>query len=284
MSIKRITAIMIVIVCVVSCSKKETGCDDACYYYDDETNNVIFYLNNDYVSYYSESKKVKDTACKTYDFRSDFESGNYVKHNFISTASNFDTVELANCLYLDKLFISLIYNLRIVGDVWTVSIYFPSDNCDFIVWNKAPQPFKGTYKFRVGKYENIAFNGCLNELKDELKSDYYPMYDTNGYLEPRPALYLRLINGREQAECFASQFDLENCLVQNKISVFGQIIDVILIRHLLLENSSEKICDDITLLDIRDRFNSFLGKDSFTGFLIEDFDSILPPPEPTDNK
>ena len=284
MSIKRITAIMIVIVCVVSCSKKETGCDDACYYYDDETNKVIFYLNNDYVSYDSESKKVKDTACKTYDFRSDFESGNYVKHNFISTASNFDTVELANCLYLDKLFITLIYNLRIVGDVWTVSIYFPSDNCDFIVWNKAPQPFKGTYKFKVGESENMAFNGCLNELKDELKSDYYPQYDADGFMEPRPALYIRLINGREQAEFFAARFGLENCLVQNKISVFGQIIDVILIRHLLLENYSEKICDDITLLDIRDRFNSFLGRDSFTGFLIEDFDSIQPPPEPTDNK
>ncbi|MBR4198122.1 MAG: hypothetical protein IKQ94_05035 [Bacteroidales bacterium] len=275
---------MIVIVCVVSCSKKETGCDDA-YYYDDETNKAIFYLNNEYVSYDSESKKVKDTACKTYDFRSDFESGNYVKHNFISTASNFDTVELANCLYLDKLFISLIYNLRIVGDVWTVSIYFPSDNCDFIVWNKAPQPFKGTYKFRVGKSENNAFNGCLNELKDELKSNYYPFNNTDGYyMEPMPALYLRLINSREQTEYFASQFGVENRIIENKLSVFGQIIDVILIRHLLLENSSEKICDDITLLDIRDRFNSFLGKDSFTGFLIEDFDSILPPPEPTDNK
>ena len=242
-------------------------------------------MNNDYVSYDSESKKVKDTACKTYDFRSDFESGNYVKHNFISTASNFDTVELANCLYLDKLFISLIYNLRIVGDVWTVSIYFPSDNCDFIVWNKAPQPFKGTYKFRVGKSENIAFNGCLNELKDELKSNYYPFNNTDGYnMEPMPALYLRLINSREQTEYFASRFGVENRIIENKLSVFGQIIDVILIRHLLLENSSEKICDDITLLDIRDRFNSFLGKDSFTGFLIEDFDSILPPPEPTDNK
>ncbi len=285
MSIKRITAIMIVIVCVVSCSKKETGCDDACYYYDDETNKAIFYLNNDYVSYDSESKKVKDTACKTYDFRSDFESGNYVKHNFISTASNFDTVEISNCLYLDKLFISLIYNLRIVGDVWTVSIYFPSDNCDFIVWNKAPQPFKGTYKFRVGKSENIAFNGCLNELKDELKSNYYPFNNTDGYhMEPMPALYLRLINSREQTEYFASRFGVENRIIENKLSVFGQIIDVILIRHLLLENSSEKICDDITLLDIRDRFNSYLGKDSFTGFLVEDFDSILPPPEPTDNK
>ena len=102
---------MIVIVCVVSCSKKETGCDDAYYYFDNETNKAIFYLNNEYVSYDSESKKVKDTACKTYDFRSDFESGNYVKHDFISTASNFDTVEIANCLYLDKLFISLIYKL-----------------------------------------------------------------------------------------------------------------------------------------------------------------------------
>ena len=270
---------MICTTIVSCCSKNELN--NAYYYFDNETNNAIFYLNNDYVSYDSESKKVKDTACKTYDFRSDFESGNYVKHNFISTASNFDTVELANCLYLDKLFISLIYNLRIVGDVWTVSIYFPSDNCDFIVWNKAPQPLKGTYKFRVGKSENIAFNGCLNELKDELKSNYYPFNNTDGYhMEPMPALYLRLINSREQTEYFASRFGVENRIIENKLSVFGQIIDVILIRHLLLENSSEKICDDITLLDIRDRFNSFLGKDSFTGFLIEDFDSILPPPPP----
>ena len=99
-------------------------------------------------------------------------------------------------------------------------------------------------------------------------------------MEPMPALYLRLINSREQTEYFASRFGVENRIIENKLSVFGQIIDVILIRHLLLENSSEKICDDITLLDIRDRFNSFLGKDSFTGFLIEDFDSILPPPPP----
>lgn len=279
MSFNKYIAIMICTTIVSCCSKNELN--NAYYYFDNETNNAIFYLNNDYVSYDSESKKVKDTACKTYDFRSDFESGNYVKHNFISTASNFDTVEIANCLYLDKLFISLIYNLRIVGDVWTVSIYFPSDNCDFIVWNKAPQPLKGTYKFRVGKSENNAFNGCLNELKDELKSNYYPFNNTDGYnMEPMPALYLRLINSREQTEYFASRFGVENRIIENKLSVFGQIIDVILIRHLLLENFSEKICDDITLLDIRDRFNSYLGKDSFTGFLVEDFDSILPPPPP----
>ena len=146
---------------------------------------------------------------------------------------------------------------------------------------RPPQPLKGTYKFKVSESENNAFNGCLNELKDELKSNYYPFNNTDGYnMEPMPALYLRLINSREQTEFFASRFGVENRIIENKLSVFGQIIDVLLIKHLLLGDSNKKISGEITLLDIRDRFNSYLGKDSFTGFLVEDFDSILPPPPP----
>ena len=278
MSFNKITAIIIGAAIVCCCSKKESN--DAYYYFDDETNGAIFYLNDEYVSFESESRKVIDTSFEKHDFESDFATGNYLKHNYISTTSCFDTIELANCLYIDKYIVTLIYNIRIIGDMWTVSIYFPSEKCDFIVWNKTPEPLKGTYKFKVSESENIAFNGCLNELKDELKSNYYPFNNTDGYMEPRPALYLRLINRRGQTECFASRFGVENRIIENKLSVFGQIIDVLLIKHLLLGDSNAKISGDITLLEIRDRFNSYLGKDSFTGFLVEDFDSILPPPPP----
>ena len=46
------------------------------------------------------------------------------------------------------------------------------------------------------------------------------------------------------------------------------------------DSKDNKISDTITLLDIRKRFDFYVGKDSCTGFIVEDFDNLISPPFP----
>jgi hypothetical protein len=183
----------------------------------------------------------------------------YYKQTLCYSDLQYDTIEIANSIELPRHRKDFLYNLRILDTKWEVAIYHPCTD------------IKGVYYFNIMESENKIFKEILNCIQKNAIKKYYPIKNNTFFSSqnPAPALYLKMQSGKEQSEYFGRD-DVFNML--------EQITTVILGNHILSDNKENKISDTIKLLDIRERFNFYVYKDSCTGFIIKDFDSLIPPP------
>lgn len=193
----------------------------------------------------------------------------YYKQTFSSCKLIYDTIEMANCIELPRHNIGFLYNLRIIDTSWEVALYYPSSGNDRI---------KGTYSFIITESENRIFKGVLNKFQENAKKRYYPIQNNSlfNHLNPAPAIYVKIQSEKEQSEYFGA-ITPSTC---DSISVFyilSQITAIILENHIFSDSKYYKISDTIKLLDIRNRFNVYVDKDCCTGFIVEDFDNLIPP-------
>lgn len=166
-----------------------------------------------------------------------------------------DTITIANSwneLY-DK-HSCWLFNIKIWGRIWNVSLYYPFDNT------------KGTYRFEISDEEQSLFNGILSKLLNS-KVDLYPAQDTSktSIHGPIPATYVSIKKNNKIREIFGS---IENA----QISALTQIVIVLNQKYISHETKKN---DTISFNDVRSRFNDFSERDRHTGSYIEDFDSVM---------
>ena len=193
----------------------------------------------------------------------------YYKQTIYSFNIEYDTIEIANSLKefprnsAKKVFL---YNLRIIDIKWEVSLYHPCSD------------IKGTYSFNITESENNIFKGILNVFQENAKQKYYPIQNQTRFSSQNPAdaLYLKIQSKREQSEYFgAITTPIYDSIT--KFYMLSQIINIIIGNHISPDNNDNKINDTIQLLDIRERFDYYVGRDCCTGYIVKDFDSIVPP-------
>jgi len=186
-----------------------------------------------------------------------FANRTYIKQYLPYNYSKFDTIEIANST--DEVRggqIGWLYNLRITKNQWSVSLYYPFDD------------IKGTYFFNITDSENKIFFSIISKLVNELDNHYYPEKDTIRFAHhPASALYVKLINELEYFEYFGS-LNSAPC----EFNLLNQLVIIIIENHVLPHNKKNNLIEHI---NIREKFNSFMRMDRYTGIFIEDHDSIL---------
>ncbi|MDR0368178.1 MAG: hypothetical protein LBH82_03435 [Bacteroidales bacterium] len=256
--------ILILLVSIFFCRCKKSDTNEACQekVYKSDDGYCVFLINDEFYTV----QKWDEDGFQTFPADDSIISSQtgriYYKQIFSSYSLKYDTIEIANSMELPRHCLGFLYNLRIVDKKWEIALYYPSGD----------ESIKGTYSFHITESENKMFKGILNKFQENAKQKYYPIQDTTKhYSISIPAFYLKIQPENESFEYFGTTA---------LFNMLSQITTIIIGNHILPENSDNKISDTIKLLDIRERFNSYVGKDCCTGFIVEDFDSLIPPPVP----
>lgn len=254
-----------------SCKNKFSDTNKICQgkVYTDEYGYCVFLINEKFYTVQKWDEDFFNTFLTDDSISSSQTNQIYYKQTLSSCNLKYDTIEMANCMELPRHNRGFLYNLRIIDTNWKVALYYPSGNDEI----------KGTYSFNITKFEDDIFKGILNIFQESAKKKYYPIQKNSLFHHgnPAPAIYLKIQSEKEQSEYFGA-ITPTTCDSIAKFYMLYQITAVILGNHIFPDSKDSKISDTIKLLDIRKQFDFYVGKDCCTGFIVEDFDNLIPPP------
>lgn len=263
----------ILLLLLFSCKNKFCETNEICKekVYTDEYGYCVFPINDKFYTIKQWDEDFFDIFPTDDSIRSSQTNRIFYKQILNSCNLEYDTIEMANCIEIPRHNIGFLYNLRIVDTNWEVALYYPSGE----------KEIKGTYSFNITRPENKIFKGVLNKFKNNAKENYYPIQNNSLFFQgnPAPAIYLKIQSKQEQTEYFGPITPISCDSVAN-FDMLSQITTIILRDHILYDSKDNKISDTIMLLDIRKRFDFYVSKDCCTGFVVKDFDNLIPPPSP----
>ena len=269
--------ITILLVLTVSCRNQYSNKDEVCQekVYQDEDGYCVFFISDRFQTILKWDEEEYCFSFHTDDSIISLKTDRVLyKKTLLSCNLKYDTIDMANAIELPRPRngIGFLYNLRITDKKWKVALYYPSKFNDKI---------KGTYSFYISESEDKVFKRVLSTFLKDAKQEHYPIQDNihRLYQNSAHALYLKIQSNKEQLEYFGAILPAKYDTITS-LYMLAQITTVILGNHILPDACSSKISDTIKLLDIRNRFNSYVCKESGVGFIVEDFDSMIPPPPP----
>jgi hypothetical protein len=165
-----------------------------------------------------------------------------------------DSIYIANSRHeLKRRQWNWLFNTKIFGLNWNVSLYSFDDT-------------KGTYVFTISQEERTILNDLIHSINLNPKR-LYPSLDTSRVQIDGPfaAIYLATFCCGEEIESFGSiEYPELSALMQFAILINQKYI-----------KSKNRISKNITLMDVRNRFNLQRQKVVHTGSDIEDYDSVV---------
>lgn len=145
---------------------------------------------------------------------------------------------------------AILHNVNILNKQWSVDLYFPDD-------------FYGNYTFEISDKQHEAFDTILSQFVSNLDYFYYPVRDTLRFKnDASSSIYLRFTDLNDTFEYFGA-LPQEPC----EFALLFSFVAVIIQIHL---PEAQKQSDELAHLDIRDRFNTFMLMDRYTGSYVFD--------------
>lgn len=227
-------------------------------------NSCIFFVDGDYVSL---------RACSPYIFLTNYAGDTvsidcngmtFLKRSIPYPTAVLDSFHVANSLKEIKSHqATWVFNAKIVGRKWTVSLYFPYDDIE------------GTYQFNITKDEDLMLRSLI-QLLNSKQERIFPAIDTSRleFDGPSDACYFCTFHSGEIKETFGTYEYPE-------ISYLSQYMMMLNQKYI---TPMVKISLRIELVDVRERYNHYRSQNRNTGALVLDFDSIPKPPCPRRNR
>jgi hypothetical protein len=150
-----------------------------------------------------------------------------------------DTIYMANSLFGLSQGIGVLFNAKIIGDLWQVGVYYPND-------------FIGTYEFHITNSELNLFDCAIDKFIKKISI----FQDTNYYQKSESVLLVKMSNSEETTISKIDEHTYTTMLV-NDLSM------IIIKKHLKKYN---RISDEISYTEIRKKIKNDAIKSKFKLF------------------
>jgi len=207
---------------------------------------LVCYLYNDsiglYRSGYREYLKLRENKI----LYQGYQDSGYLSKIECKELLNIDSLEIANYVPCENNRNCHVFNLKIIEHKAIIYLYWPYD-------------IKGSYEFTLKDYEVNWIICILKKLSDQ--NDH--VFETTDITAGAMSIYLYSYYEKSK------RTDYYGNLNDGPISFFilHDLIQYIINQHI---NDIKKINSKMSLLDIRERFNSYAIKTPHTGFILED--------------